>query len=176
MAGQQVASPATVRRVGVRFLHLNGNKVLVWFSNRPSAFHKASHKEVLVTVTASVDALEVFHHVVCVGKDVVVTVEQEVGPGTAVLQPLKEQDLLQGQVQEGLLKVPLENVTIVPVLHLHELVHPLLLQVSTRCPRDEDPADPGPVVFPLLSPGRPEGLSPLVVLWLGLDDQQKENV
>jgi len=172
MAGQQVASAAAVRRVGGGFLHLNGNKVLVVLSNGPGAHHEAAHEE----VPNSRDALQVLHHVVRVRKDVVVAVEQEMYAGTADLQPLQEEHLLQRQVQEGFLEVPLEDVFVLPLLKLHELVQRPLLKVFARRPQDEHPADPDTVVQPLLGPGLPEDLSPVVVLRLGLDDQQEEDV
>ena len=176
VAGQHVAAAATVGGVEVGRLHLNGNKVLVVLSNGPGALHEGAHEEVLIAAVVSVDALEVVHHVVRVGEDVIVAVEQEAHAGTALLHPLQEEDLLQRQVREGLLEVPLEDVAMLFVLHRHQLVQPLLLDAGARRPRHEDPANPGAFARPLLGPGIPQDLSPLKVLRRRLDGQQQEDV
>lgn len=75
--------------------------------------------------------------------------------GTVQFHPLQEEDLLQGQVEEGVLKVPLEDVVVLVVLQLQELVQPLFLKHGARRSRDEDPSNPHTIVQSLLGPSIP---------------------
>lgn len=51
-----------------------------------------------------------FEHLQSVDKDIIVAREYILGMGTVLFEPFQEEDLLQGQVEEGVSVVPLQEI------------------------------------------------------------------
>ena len=77
------------------------------------------------------EAVEILNYVVCVGKHVIVTIEQETSMQTASFHPFEKERLLQSEVEKRLIEVPLEDVVVLPMLECKDLVILLSLKTST---------------------------------------------
>lgn len=61
-------------------------------------------------------AFNIFNQIAGVNKNVIVPFEHIVGPLALQGEPVQEVDLLQGQVEKTVLKIPLQDVPKLPVL------------------------------------------------------------
>ena len=157
-------------------MHLDRDIIFVGrFPDRSSTLEQVANKLVLVG-TIITQPLEIQHHVICVGENVIIPIEQEMSVGAKFFHPFQEKDLLECEVEEGIMKVPLQNVIVFTVLHFQEFVQPPLLKALSSRPGYKHGTNPNAVLQPLGSPCFPQHLPSLVIGWRTLDNQQKKNV
>ncbi|KAG8127184.1 hypothetical protein E2320_022147 [Naja naja] len=156
---QQPPSPA-VGRVRVGGSDLLRHVVLApLLADGTHVGDEVAHKEVLVPRTGHPQ--QVLGHVVSVGKDIIVPIEDEADARAAALQPSVEEHLLEGEVEEAVHEAPLQDVAVLGVLQAQQL---------------EDAADVDAGKGALLAPGLADDLPALVVVRGGLDGQQQEDL
>ena len=114
--------------------------------------------------------------VVRVHKDIVIPLEYELDAGAVDAEPFEEVDLLQGQVEEGVHEIPLQDVPVDPVLVLDQFLEVLGVLAGRRTPQKKQSLDFLPVDGLLLAPGFTHGLPPVVLLDYGLDHHEEVHV
>lgn len=121
-AGVQVAASAAVRSVHVGFLNQFWDEIFTGVvPNWCAVQEKLAGEQVFASVIISL-SFEEIHHVVRVGENIVISVKEEIRSGTPGLHPVQEQDLLEREVVEGIIEVPLQDVLVPRVLQLQEFV------------------------------------------------------
>ncbi|KAG8143768.1 hypothetical protein E2320_000942 [Naja naja] len=110
-----------------------------------------------------------------VDEHIVVPLENEVDTPTIVQCPAQEEGVLQGQVEESVLKIPHQDVAKTPALEMDQV-----LQAGPEPPlrraQQEHSADSQPAGLSFSPPSVPHGLAGSKIAGHGFDGQEQEGV
>lgn len=106
-------------------------------------------------------------------KDVVVSFKDELHVGAEYVEPLEKVDLFQGQVEEGVHEVPLQDVPVYHVLVLDQLLEVTGVLSSRWGSQKKQRFDLLPIHRLLLTPGFTHSLPAVVLLNNGLDHHEE---
>lgn len=189
-AGVDHPSSPGVGRIGA-FVEALWNVVFcAWLSIRHGVNDHVPHKEVQTHISLiGVDLKQVvlvplfvqeIHEGACSHKDIIIPFEYEGGARAVLLEPSPEQEVLQGQVKEGVLEVPLQDVCVLLVLQLKKVLQVrvgtcagVLLTKQKDCPHQSPFLTQLPLHQPTAPPRLSNGLSVFKVPHLGFDGHEE---
>lgn len=104
---------------------------------------------------------------------IIISFKYELNAGAEYVEPFEEVDLFQGQIEEGVHKVPLQDVPVDLVLVLDQFLQVLAVFARRRRSQEEQSFDLLPIHRLLLAPGFAHRLPPVVLLNYGFDHHEE---
>lgn len=130
------------------------------------------HKEVLSLLLV----LQELQDVAGTHKHVIITFENEADVVAVDVQPLQEMDLFEGEVEEAVQEIPLQDVPIDVVLVIQQFLVVGSFLLLGGCAQQKQGLDPLTLHLLLLAPGPPDGLTAVVLRDDRLDHNEQVDV